>query len=112
MFSMSLRAAKEGFFDRKAVIAATDRATRSALNEGGRAVRRTAQKSLVYADGVSSPGQPPHAHKTGWKTRTSKSTGRVRRRAVSFLRENIFYAYDKVSRSVIVGPALLNGVLS
>lgn len=100
-----------GFFDRTAVISAVGHAESKVLNEEGRLVRKEAQASLKYEDGPSRPGQPPHAHRTGQRTTTSKSTGRVRRRAVSFLREFIFYRFDPTTRSVVVGPERLSSTV-
>lgn len=108
----TIKAAKSNFFDRKSVLDAVGRASVKVFNEFGRAVRKRAQKSLVYADGPSAAGAPPHAHKTGTRRRVSKSTGKVRVRSVSFLREFLFYAYDPSTKSVVIGPAKLNSVVS
>lgn len=74
------------------------------LGEFGRQVRRAAQASLKYADGPSTPGNPPHAHRTRTVKRTSRSTGKTRTRTVSLLRDLLFYSYDSTSRSVVIGP--------
>ncbi len=110
MFTVKM--AKAGFFDRAAVINAVDRATLKVFKEFGRLVRKGAQKSLVYSDKVSSPGSPPHAHKSNTITRISKSTGKKRIRSVSFLREFIFFVFDKSSRSVVIGPTRLANTMS
>lgn len=112
MIGFDFKAMKEGFFDREKVINAIAPATLKALKEFGRQIRKRAQKSLVYADDVSSPGSPPHAHKSQTITKKSKSTGKTRTRSVSFLREYIFFAFDKANESVVIGPARLNSTLA
>ena len=100
-----------GFFDRDAVMKAVGKANRQILNQMGRKVRSTAQKSLIYSDKPSRPGQPPHAHKSRIRTRVSRKTGKVRKRSVSFLREFLFYAYEFDKQDVVVGPAKLNSTI-
>lgn len=109
--SVTVKAAVGNFFDKKKVLIAVGKARAKALGEAGRAVRKAALRSLTYAVGPSSPGQPPHAHKSRQKTRTSKSTGRTRTRSVSFLREFLFYSFDDSSQSVVIGPARLNSTV-
>lgn len=81
---------KELFFDRPAVVAATDPATRRALSKAGAFIRRDARSNTRKAKKTSQPGESPRG-KTG------------------LLRKNIFFSYDPASRSVLVGPARLNG---
>jgi hypothetical protein len=95
---------KDMFFDRAIVIRAMDRRTLSALKEFGRLVRKRAQASLKYAEGPSSPGSPPHAHRSTKVRRTSRSTGKVRTRTVSLLRDRLYFAYDMGSQSAVIGP--------
>jgi hypothetical protein len=97
------------YFDREAVIKALDGPRRRALNEMGRRIRKFAQKSLRYGDKSSPPGSPPTAHKSRRRKRTSRSTGKVRYRSVSFLREFMEYGYDLDTKSTVVGPRRLNG---
>jgi hypothetical protein len=104
---LSVGAAQAGFLDRKVVIDAVGKAKAKYFNEAGRLVRKTALKSLVYSDKASSPGQPPHAHKSRKFTRRSRRTGKSRTRNVSFLREFLYYKYDKSTKSVVVGPERL-----
>ncbi len=111
MIGLNFKAAKEGFFDRKVVLDALDKPTRDALKEIGRLIRKYAQKSLVYSDKPSLPGQPPHAHKSRTSTRTSKKTGKTRTRSVSFLREFLFFSFDQSTRSVVVGPVKLSSTI-
>ena len=108
-----MKATFRGFFDRDAVLNAVGKATRKNLNDAGRAIRKTAQKSLRYATGPSSPGSPPHAHRSRAKRRgVSKKTGKtLKPRMVSYLREFLYYKFDFVTRSVVVGPEKLNSTV-
>jgi hypothetical protein len=99
------------FFDQARVIKAAGRARARVLAEYGRKVRRRAQASLHYIPGPSAPGRPPHAHKTRKIRKTSRSTGKVRVRSVSFLREFLFYQYDPATNSVVIGPERLNSTV-
>lgn len=81
--------AKAGFFDRAAVISATDKATRQVLSKFGAFVRTRAKTSIRKRKGSSPPGQPPHSHEGS-------------------LRRLIFFSYDKDAQSVVVGPTLIN----
>ena len=85
----SIREFRQSFFDRAAVTQAVDRATRRVLSKFGAFVRTTARSSLRRRKRVSEPGQPPSSH-----------TGLVKRL--------LFFGFDAVRRSVIVGPAKLN----
>ena len=90
MILFTIKAAKEGFFDRKKVIDAMDKATRKALSKFGAFVRRRAQTSIRKRRAVSEPGSPPSSH-------------------VGTLRKAIFFSYDPGRKSVVIGPTLLNG---
>lgn len=79
---------KESFFDRERVQRAVDRGRRIALNRIGGFLRTTTRRSMRRRAGPSEPGKPPHAH-------------------VGLLRDQLFYSYDQVADSVVVGPALL-----
>jgi hypothetical protein len=112
VITMNFKAAKEGFFDKKKVLDALDKATLRIFKEFGRRVRARAQKSLRYGEKPSAPGSPPTAHKSNTIERTSKSTGKKRVRSVSFLREYLWFAFDTSTKSVVIGPARLNGTVS
>ncbi len=112
IIDISFKAQKAGFLDREAVIKAVGKARIKLLNDYGRKVRATAQKSLKYAQGPSRPGSPPNAHKTGFRKRTSKKTGKTNVRKVSYLREFLYYTYDTATNSVLIGPSKLNKVIS
>lgn len=107
MITLGFKAAKSGFFDRDKVIAKLSRDARKALSKLGAFVRRRAQTSLRYRQGVSSPGSPPSAHRTVLRANAKRLTGKPQ--LVSPLREFLFFSYDDSSRSVVIGPARLNG---
>jgi hypothetical protein len=111
MIGMRFKAAKEGFFDRAKVMKALGKAKLDIFKEFGRLVRKRAQASLKYAKDISAPGSPPHAHRTGRRTKISKKTGKPRTYNVSPLREFLFFAYDTSSQSVVIGPARLGGTV-
>ena len=77
------------FFDRSAVLNATDRATRKVLSRFGAFVRTTARHSIRRRKRSAPPGAPPSSH-----------TG--------LLKKFIFFGYDRDRRSVVIGPAKLN----
>lgn len=108
MFQIGLQAAKGGFFDREAVRQAVDRGALRVLSRFGAYVRQRARTSIRVRESASAPGSPPHGHKSGLRTKTSKS-GEARTRSVSLLREYILFSYDRETRTVIIGPAKLSG---
>ena len=90
MIGMKINQAKGLFFDRTAVTSATDRAQRKVLSRFGAFVRQGARTSIRKRRAISQPGSPPSSH-----------TG--------LLRRNIFFVYEPIRSSVIIGPILLNG---
>ena len=88
-FGMNFKSALSGFFDRKKVMSAVDKATRCVLSRFGAFVRRTAKSSIRRRKSVSKPGRPP----TSW-------TG--------LLKKFLFFSFDRSKRSVVIGPARLN----
>jgi len=89
MIGMKLQQAKGLFFDRLAVTNAADRAERKVLSKFGAFVRQTARSSIRKRKSISEPGQPPSSH-----------TG--------LLKRNIFFVFSSETRSVVIGPILLN----
>jgi hypothetical protein len=79
------------FFDRKAVKDGTDQKTRKALSMLGAFVRRRAQQSMRRRKGPSAVGSPPSAH------------------ARPMLKRLLFFAWDKATQTVVVGPAPFAG---
>jgi hypothetical protein len=89
MIGMKLEQAKGLFFDRLAVTNAVDRAQRKVLSKFGAFVRRRARNSIRKRKAISEPGRPPSSH-----------TG--------LLKRNIFFVFSPETRSVVIGPILLN----
>ena len=85
------------FFDRRTIIDRIGRAKAAVLSKAGAFIRRTAKGKIRYAQSVSKPGSPPHAH-------ASKKGGKD-----SPLRELIFFAYDEQTNSVVIGPMPFRG---
>lgn len=88
-FRVNVDQFKAGFFDRP-VMARVPAAERKALSRFGAHVRTRARTSIRKRKGTSAPGSPPYSH------------GR------HLLRSFILFAYDKDTRSVVIGPAKLN----
>ena len=102
---VTIRGVRASFFDSEKVLAAARKGTAKALAKCGAFVRREAKSSIRYATKSAAPGQPPKAHR-GRMTRTSKKKdGSTVTRQVSPLKELIYFAFDPVSLSVVVGPA-------
>jgi len=80
---------KQMFFDRRKVQRKTDSTTRRVLSKFGAFVRRAARSSIRTRQRVSAPGEPPSSH-----------TG--------LLKRFIFFGYDRVRQSVVIGPQRLN----
>lgn len=101
---------KAGFFDSNAILKAMDRTTAKALSKYGAFVRQRAKtsirkapkrnaatgerlgrgrqkKGIVTVDATAPAGSPPYAH------------------GKSKLKSLIFFAYDRDTQSVIIGPA-------
>ncbi len=85
----SIKLISKSFFDRPAVERAAAKASSFNLGKFGAFVRQTAQKSIAERPGIAPPGHPPYSH-----------TG--------LLKKNIFFAYDKESKSVVVGAIPIN----
>jgi len=79
---------KQMFFTSKAVLSATDCATRRVFSRFGAYVRRAAKSSIRKRKRISRPGKPPSSH-----------TG--------LLKRFIFFGYDPAKRSVVIGPVKL-----
>lgn len=106
MLGMSFEAATRNFFDREKVLKAMDRKTRQVLSRFGAFTRQRARTSLRYAKSPSSPGRPPHIHKSLRRTKTNKK-GEQKVQMVSPLRDFTFFAYDDSQKAVVIGPAKL-----
>lgn len=78
------------FFDRPAVMARVDAATRKVFSKFGAFVSQRAKTSIRKRKSIAPPGEPPSSH-----------TG--------LLKRFIFFGYDPDRRSVVIGPARLTG---
>ena len=88
MLNFKIDQLKSNFFDSAKVISALDKATRKALSKFGAFVRTSARSSIRRRNGVSKPGQPPHAHQGDIK--------------------KILFAYDAKRQGVVIGPIKQN----
>lgn len=89
MIGLKLPQAKGLFFDRAVVTGSVDKATRKVLSKFGAFVRQSARTSIRKRKATSEPEQPPSSH-----------TG--------LLKRNIFFVFSPETRSVVIGPILLN----
>jgi len=89
MFGFRIDQARTMFFDRKAVLSATDRATRWVLSRFGAFVRTRSRSSIRKRKRSAAAGKPPSSH-------------------VGLLKRFIFFIYDAAKKSVIIGPVRLN----
>jgi len=108
---MNVKAARGNFFDRPGVLSATDRTTRKNLSKFGAFLRAAIRTRLKYGEDISQPGGSPVIHKTMSRPgKVSAKTGKTGKpQSVSPLRELVFFAYDESRKSVVVGPARLQG---
>jgi hypothetical protein len=77
------------FFDSDYVVRSVDKANRAVLSKFGAFVRRRMRSSIRKRKKYSKPGQPPSSH-------------------AGHLRQFIFFSFDPVNRSVVIGPERLN----
>ena len=89
MINMKLKAFQGMFFNPAKVQPAADRAKRSVLSKFGAFVRRTAKSSIRKRKKTAAPGRPP-TNRTG------------------LLKKFIFFGYNPLTESVVIGPAKLN----
>ena len=76
---------KSLFFDSPAVINAVNAVTRKALSRAGAFIRTRARSSMRRRKGAAKPGMPPYVH-------------------AGDLKDKLFFSYDPVRKSVVVGP--------
>ena len=84
---IKMRLAKGMFFDSPKVKRAMDKATHQALSKAGAFVRTAAKSSIRSRKKISAPGNPPSSHE-------------------GTLKRLIFFSYDSVARSVVIGPTV------
>ena len=96
------------FFDDKKVAKAMDQATARALSRFGAEVRRTARSSIKESPGPSPAGSPPHSHVAAVRrarNKKRKAQGQEPVKSGFAGLKFILFAYDRLARSVIIGPA-------
>ncbi|MBI3866816.1 MAG: hypothetical protein HY290_33470 [Planctomycetia bacterium] len=91
-FGVGFKQARGGFFDRRSVTNAVNRAELRTLSKFGAFVRTRARTSIRKRRKPSLPGNPPSSHS-------------------GLLKRFIFFFYDRLRHSVIVGPVKLNGTI-
>lgn len=87
---LTVKAMKEGFLDRKAIIEAVGKARVAVMTRQGALVRKIAKNSMKRRKGPSAPGEPPHAH-------------------VGLVKDLTYFAFDRKTMSLVVGPAKVGG---
>jgi hypothetical protein len=86
----SIASIKASFFDREAVALVADKFTTRALSKFGAFTMTRVRRSLRTRKGVSDPGSPPSVHG-------------------SIYRSSVLFYYDRVRKSVVIGPYQFNG---
>jgi len=99
--------AKAGFFDREAVKRSIDRAERRQLGSFGAFVRKVA-KSSIKSPGKKRQKDATQALSQGFLISTGSKPGEPPKNQTGLLKKFIFFAYDRDSRSVVIGPTKLN----
>lgn len=84
-FGFGINEFKAGFFDRAEIDKKVAAGQKKALGKFGAFVRTRARSSIRKRKRVSLPGQPPSSH-------------------VGTYKNLIFFAYDPVAESVVIGP--------
>lgn len=124
-FDLTIKAAKNNFFDRQTVIAAVDKGRLKYLRQAGGMVRLTQKRSIRNAPQKKISELTPEerkAYETAvWK---AKKEGRKRPKRprksspadgksppysqLGLLKQFIFFSFDHKTKSTVVGPAKLN----
>lgn len=102
---------KYAFFDSPEVVARVDKNKRRVFSKFGAFVRRKAKSSIRYKKGISSPGDPPFAHRSSGfnKRKMNRKTGQSEQQPASPIRELIYFAWDERRKSVVIGPTPFRG---
>lgn len=124
MMKFQINQAKAGFFDRVAVMMALNKMSAKVLPKAGAFVMRTARSSIKKPRKRKS-GEMTDRQRTAFKRReklfkqgkiASKPVqpsmpsrpGEPPRGPTGLLKKHLFFSYDPATKSVVVGPALLN----
>lgn len=84
------------FFDKEEVVRRLAPAKRKALNKAGGMVRQTMRRSMRLRKKAAVAGQPPSAHRKDEQHPRGP-----------LLKDRLYYAFDAVHESVVVGPEQL-----
>jgi hypothetical protein len=84
-----MRPSKDNFFDREHVQRSMDQTTYKAFFRFGAFVRKVARRSIRKRKKISDPGFPPSSH-------------------TDLLKDRIYFAWDSVQGSVVMGPEKIN----
>lgn len=122
VIKMSINQAKSQFFDRN-VVSATERAEMKVLSRFGSYVRRTAKSSLrkarqkKIAELTSEEKQRFRISQEIAKRENlpkpkrplaSSKPGEPPRMRVGLIKKFLFFSYDRIKSSVVIGPAIIN----
>lgn len=86
--NFTVKTAKANFFDRDKIVKAIGKARANVGNRQGALVRKIMRQSMKKKKGPAPAGSPPNVHEGGIKDKT-------------------YYAWDKSTQSVVVGPVKL-----
>ncbi len=122
-FDLKIVEAKEGFFDREAVIKQLDPITRKVLNRFGAYVRITSRGYIKKARRKSERDLDPQERKRYRRASAialyygrakpllpfkPSEEGKPPKTITGLLKKFIFYSYDRTTHSAVIGPALMN----
>lgn len=124
MMKFKINQAKAGFFDSDAVMKAVDDASRKALSKAGAFIMTDAKRSMRPAKQAPASSLKP-AQQASFKRRmklfkegkiaqkpkrplVASKPGEPPRTRVGFIKKFLYFAFDSQTKSVVVGPALLN----
>lgn len=97
MLRFKIDMVKAAFLDKVAITDKVQKAKLARLKRFGFYARRVMKNLIKNRAGSSSPGSPPHGH-----PRTGEKDG--------LLEQHIYFAYDRTTDEVILGPAGLNKI--
>lgn len=125
MIGLKLETAKGLFFDRRAVTSRLTQAKRRVFSRAGGLVRKTARRSIrpiskrllgqiavKKAEANRLPAKNPR-RRTLWREirelqrRAHSRPGKPPKSITGLLRNNIYYVFDPLAESVVIGPTLL-----
>lgn len=126
MMGLRVKDAQQGFFDRRAVLDAVGKSRAKVLSRGGAYIRRTARSSMRPAPASrlkkirallaarNQTRNPIERQRLDLEIQVqrrlaSAAPGKPPRTVLGLLKKFLYFAWDSSSRSVVIGPARLNG---